>query len=350
MIKAVIFDFDGTLVDFVEADLASLRLLHEHAGLPVPVDEFTETAVEAIMRFHALVDENRKDPLLMHSFRLKQTFEHYGLPWKDDYVDFYRACLVRACRPLDGVVDLLQFLRGRVKTGLLTNAYDGVEQRARIEQAGLTGLLDAENCRFEPLYEGRLDETNKAYATVNLNGLNGKTYLMSWIPGWNSQQHPGMLWGGCLSLPREVSLTEKGALSQRPARQVRELAGTPVTACDGMAIRDTCFCLSADRVPAGFRLEITSQEEKVFAAEWDGAGLHINGERFDVTPEDGFQLYWDVCVWEMFIGGGAHCITGMRDQPLQTARLSLRGHADVLFSTMRAGSCGYDIPNGYRHR
>ncbi len=142
MIKAVIFDFDGTLVDFVEADLASLRLLHEYAGLPVPVDEFTETAVEAIMRFHALVDENRKDPLLMHSFRLKQTFEHYGLPWKDDYVDFYRACLVRACRPLDGVVDLLQFLRGRVKTGLLTNAYDGVEQRARIEQAGLTGLLD----------------------------------------------------------------------------------------------------------------------------------------------------------------------------------------------------------------
>ncbi len=143
MIKAVILDFDGTLVDFVEADLASLRQLHEHAGVPVGLDEFTETAVEAIMRFHALVDERQKDPLLMHSFRLKQTFVHYGLPWKDEYVDFYRTCLMRVCRPFEGVVGLLQSLRGRVKIGLLTNAYDGVEQRARIDQAGLTGLFDA---------------------------------------------------------------------------------------------------------------------------------------------------------------------------------------------------------------
>ncbi len=214
----------------------------------------------------------------------------------------------------------------------------------------VTGLLDAENCRFEPLYEGRLDETDNAYATVNLNGLNGLAYLMSWIPGWHSQHHPGMLWGGCLSLPREVSLNEKGALFQRPARQVRELAGAPVTAYGGMEIRDTGFCLSVDHVPAGFRLEIASQQETAFAAEWDGAGFYINGERLAVTPEGGFQLYWDVCVWEVFIGSGAHCITGMRDRPLQTARLSLRGNAEVLFFSMRAGSCGYDVPNGYLRR
>jgi phosphoglycolate phosphatase-like HAD superfamily hydrolase len=33
MIKALIFDFDGTLVDFVESDIASLKYLYRLTGM-----------------------------------------------------------------------------------------------------------------------------------------------------------------------------------------------------------------------------------------------------------------------------------------------------------------------------
>jgi hypothetical protein len=109
------------------------------------------------------------------------------------------------------------------------------------------------NCRFEPLYEGRLDETNKAYATVNLNGLNGKAYLMSGSRDGTASNTRACSGADACPSPGKYPLPKRRF--PRPGQAGAELAGTPVTACDGMAIRDTGFCLSADRVPAGFRLK-----------------------------------------------------------------------------------------------
>ncbi len=142
MLKAVLFDFDGTLVDFVEADLQSLRWLHTHAGAAVSCEAFLETAVDAIMAFHQLVEEQAIDPLLMHSWRLQHTFAHYGLLWDDRYTELYCTQLIEACVPFPGVEPLLAQVQRKVKTGLISNAYDAQEQRARIAQAGLDGYFD----------------------------------------------------------------------------------------------------------------------------------------------------------------------------------------------------------------
>jgi membrane protease YdiL (CAAX protease family) len=55
MFQAVLFDFDGTLVDFVAADIQSLKWLHSRTGSMVDFDDFLETAVAEIMSFHDLV-------------------------------------------------------------------------------------------------------------------------------------------------------------------------------------------------------------------------------------------------------------------------------------------------------
>lgn len=142
MLEAVLFDFDGTLVDFVAADLHSLRRLHAHVGATVCLDEFLETAVEEIMKFHALVAEKQIDPLTMHSFRLRNTFARHGLAWQDRYVGWYQKTLLEAGLPFPGVEKLLGEVRQKAKTGLITNAYDGEEQRQRIQRAGLEAYFD----------------------------------------------------------------------------------------------------------------------------------------------------------------------------------------------------------------
>jgi len=142
MFEAILFDFDGTLVNFVDSDIQSLKWLHSHTGSTVCFDDFLETSVDEIMRFHRLVAENKIDPLLMHEFRLKNTFIRNEMAWKDDYVNFYRNKLLGTCTPFKGGGKLLSGVKQKVKTGLITNAYDGEEQRERIRNSGLEAYFD----------------------------------------------------------------------------------------------------------------------------------------------------------------------------------------------------------------
>jgi putative hydrolase of the HAD superfamily len=119
-----------------------LRWLHSHTGVAVCFEDFLETAVSEIMHFHQLVDENQIDPLLMHEFRLKNTFARYEIAWDDSITNLYQERLINACLPFAGVESLLQTIQPKVKLGLVTNAYDGVEQRARIKNSGLWEFFD----------------------------------------------------------------------------------------------------------------------------------------------------------------------------------------------------------------
>lgn len=142
MINAILFDFDGTLVDYVDTDICSLRWLHSHLGLSIPFETFLDTAVEEIMNFHELVDKKKIDPLSMHRFRLKRTFARYNLEWNDLFIELYQKRLIEQCTPFWGVEKLLSGIRKKVKTGIVSNAYDGFEQRERIRNSGIEDLFD----------------------------------------------------------------------------------------------------------------------------------------------------------------------------------------------------------------
>jgi HAD superfamily hydrolase (TIGR01509 family) len=142
MFKAILFDFDGTLVDFVASDIHSLKWLHSHLDSTVGFDDFLETSVDEIMRFHHLVTKQEVDPLLMHEFRLRNTFIRHKMAWDDDYVALYRNKLFETCVPFDGVEQLLAAVKRKTRTGLITNAYDAIEQRERIRSSGLEAYFD----------------------------------------------------------------------------------------------------------------------------------------------------------------------------------------------------------------
>ncbi len=142
MIKLIVFDFDGTLVDFVNTDLRCLKYIHSQCNAPVNFEKFTDIAIDEIMRFHDLVSEGSIDPLIMHEFRLKNTLSKFDIDWNNRYLENYRKHLFENTIPYEGIVELLSVLRVKVKIGLISNAYDGAEQKKRIICSGLDGYID----------------------------------------------------------------------------------------------------------------------------------------------------------------------------------------------------------------
>jgi len=137
LIKAVIFDFDGTLVDFVNSDTESLAGILSETNSSAAVKDFVDRAVFHIMKFHELASSGAVDPLTMHHYRLVNTFRDYGIAWNDVIVERYKAKLLEHTKPYPGAETLLRKLNDHVKLGILTNAYDPVMQTKRIRAAGL---------------------------------------------------------------------------------------------------------------------------------------------------------------------------------------------------------------------
>lgn len=138
----MLFDFDGTLVDFVGRDILSLRELHGTLNDSVEFSTFLEVAVEAIEHFHGLVKNAAVDPLSLHTIRLQYTCNRLGIVWKEEFVDCYTTALLRECHPFPGATDLLTLVCRQFKTGLLTNAYDAGEQWQRIRCSGMKPYFD----------------------------------------------------------------------------------------------------------------------------------------------------------------------------------------------------------------
>ena len=137
MIDTVIFDFDGTLVDFICSDVSALRMLAQYLDREIDENLFIETAVDEIKNFHSIADQNLADPLQMHEYRLKKTLERFGVVYSEEHLKVYKDSMVNNCKPYKGVVSLLKKISVNYKIGLLTNAYDAGEQSARIANSGL---------------------------------------------------------------------------------------------------------------------------------------------------------------------------------------------------------------------
>jgi putative hydrolase of the HAD superfamily len=142
MFEAIIFDFDGTLVDYQGSDTQSMRYIHSLTGSAVCFDDFLKTSVEEIMKFYNFDDTALIDPQTKNQYRLKNTFSKHEMLWDEAYVDLYREELLRTCVPFDGIETVLSKIKQKVTLGLITNAYDVPEQLERIKVSGLHNYFD----------------------------------------------------------------------------------------------------------------------------------------------------------------------------------------------------------------
>jgi beta-fructofuranosidase len=86
------------------------------------------------------------------------------------------------------------------------------------------GDFDAATCRFQWRARGLLDCGPNFYAPNTMQVPDGRRLVWGWVNGFPG----GHGWNGCLSLPRQLSLSRDGQLRQDPAPQLAKLRGKPV--------------------------------------------------------------------------------------------------------------------------
>jgi HAD superfamily hydrolase (TIGR01549 family) len=139
MIRAVIFDFDSTLVDYYKSDRNGIYALTSILPIKVDPNDFWEKSGDILVDIY-------KDGIVgsdVHYERIKRTIAAYGIAWKADYVTTYLESYLAEVFVYDGVFRLMKYLKEKVKIGLLTNASDPMEQRKRIKASGLKDFFDA---------------------------------------------------------------------------------------------------------------------------------------------------------------------------------------------------------------
>ena len=203
----------------------------------------------------------------------------------------------------------------------------------------MTGMLDAKACRFDVVHEGLIDATDYAYATVNLNGADGNAYLMSWVPGWHFNRQPSANWGGCLSVPRKLSLDANGALVQTPAEEIMALRGAE-TKASGI-LKTDAFCLYIDGISEGEQVKLLADEREIWSLRCEG-GRMMNADGLCVYDAPcKAMLLWDVCVGELFLDGGRACVTDMEPGDTSRLRIETLGEPRLRLFEMNRGSCVY---------
>ncbi len=83
------------------------------------------------------------------------------------------------------------------------------------------GDFDYKNCRFQARTNGLLDVGSNFYAPNTMQVPDGRRLVWGWVNGFES----GKGWNGCLTVPRQLSLTRDGRLQQEPVPQLEKLRG-----------------------------------------------------------------------------------------------------------------------------
>ena len=139
MKRAIVFDFDMTLVDFYIVDRKAVLSIIENSINCIPKDEFYERSGEIIWEFY---NKGIRFGDGIHKKRVEAILEENEISYKNEYLANYLKIYLNEINIFDDVEETLKELKKKYKLGLLTNSIDTKCQRRRIEISGLTKYFE----------------------------------------------------------------------------------------------------------------------------------------------------------------------------------------------------------------
>lgn len=129
----------------------------------------------------------------------------------------YRGVLFKLSDPNARTTECPNFFNLGNKWVLFVSPYGRVQY--------FVGDFDPDTCRFHARTNDLLDRGPNFYAPNTMLVPDGRRIMWGWVTGFSS----GHGWNGCLTLPRELSLSDGGQLLQNPAPQLKKLRGKSLT-------------------------------------------------------------------------------------------------------------------------
>lgn len=220
------------------------------------------------------------------------------------------------------------------------------------------GQFDLASFTFIPHTVGIMDHGfNGEMETVSMTGQgyyasniflppNSLPIAIAWIRGYPS----GKGWSGCMSLPRQLSLSSDRHLIQRPIPGLQKLRRT-TKHWSNIVLEATSQCLM-DRSPMQWELQLTMipQPQTVFLLGFTLTNgtffplirlfleqLWVVDQALDLEIDNSdtkltLHAFFDASLFEVFINGGKTCVTKivMPDSPPQTLDLLPQNHKTVI--------------------
>jgi HAD superfamily hydrolase (TIGR01549 family) len=139
MIKAIIFDFDSTLVDYNYSDQKAIQNVLSLLPPTINHHEFFNISGDYISEAYDIGLQKGKE---IQKYRLEKTLNFYGYNYSDVFLTKYYDVFMKEVKVYDYVEETLLLFSSFFKIGLLTNLPDTIEQNDRITGSGLRKYFD----------------------------------------------------------------------------------------------------------------------------------------------------------------------------------------------------------------
>ncbi|MCH5191123.1 MAG: YjjG family noncanonical pyrimidine nucleotidase [Oscillospiraceae bacterium] len=154
MIKAVLWDIDGTLLNFLKSEKYGIKKCFELFGLGECTDEMIERYSKINQKYWKRLElgEITKPQVLRGRFEEFFTLENLGFDRIDDFNSEYQVRLGDKVFFFDNGPETVEALRGRVKQYAVTNG-TYIAQKRKLELSGLdkifNGIFISDKIGFE---------------------------------------------------------------------------------------------------------------------------------------------------------------------------------------------------------
>ncbi len=244
------------------------------------------------------------------------------------------------------------FIRLGNRWVLLVSPYHPVEY--------YVGELEHQRLQFHPKRKDRLDHSIDFYASNAFTTPDGRVIVVGWISGFKK----GLGWNGCLSLPREIELSEDNTLLQRPARELTQLRDREYgISCRRLrnrlervpGLESTTLEIRARLRPSGagrfgLRLRMGPSDNSGLEIALESDAVIVGGMKVRFAPEIeelvanrsaaevDICLYLDNSVLELFLFDGRIAVTKIVEEPDDHLQVGVFADGELQLEEFRAWS------------
>jgi putative hydrolase of the HAD superfamily len=139
MFKAILFDFDSTLVDYRYGDYLAIDEIRKKVCIYFNSNDFYEKSKKILLKIYENPCSSGTD---VNELRIKSLLQELELNYEKQHIKDYYSIYLNTVLVYEGVHDFFKSIIGKTKTGLLTNSIDSHNQRKRIEASKLGLYFD----------------------------------------------------------------------------------------------------------------------------------------------------------------------------------------------------------------